>query len=192
MRTWKSENIKPHLAHTGFNIQTLDFKHNFWFTVELFKQTVTLQSPDRSCCVATNWWNQKGSEAEVWIFRCFVQSGHLMWSKCICLYLMRNSWTCFIFFSFCLSTRYDTGLKCNSQHYGLKYHRCKQKWNFKWAEKISSDLCEGHPVGMFPDLSQPKTLLHLSIPWEKEQNSGEIIFFTHFVDGVLNMAMPVI
>lgn len=27
-----------------------------------------------------------------------------------------------------------------------------------------TDLCESHPVGMFPDLRQPETLLHLSVP----------------------------
>ena len=32
---------------------------------------------------------------------------------------------------------------------------------------MSTNLCKGHSVGMFPDLSQPETLLHLSIPTGK-------------------------
>jgi len=33
--------------------------------------------------------------------------------------------------------------------------------------KMSTDLCKGHSVGMFPDLRQTETLLHLSIPLEE-------------------------
>lgn len=47
-----------------------------------------------------------------------------------------------------------------------------EKKFLKWEQrKIFTDLRKGHPVGMFPDLSQPETLFHLSVPAGKEQRS---------------------
>lgn len=66
--------------------------------------------------------------------------------------------------------------------------------------RICTDLCEGHSVGMFSDLSQPETLLHLSIPSDKKEkmsfaynihiNTVHYIFRVY--GGILNLAMQII
>lgn len=58
--------------------------------------------------------------------------------------------------------------------------------------EICTDLCERHPVGMFPDLSQPEPLLHLSIPSGRKKQAELVILYIFRVDGgILNLAMQV-
>lgn len=68
--------------------------------------------------------------------------------------------------------------------------------------RICTDLCEGHSVGMFSDLSQPETLLHLSIPSDKKRKEEFCLHYNihintvHYIfrvyGGILNLAMQII